>query len=80
MRYTRTVSTSSPLSSSITGESVPGTGNAGVPTSGNLESWASWAQKNYRSNWHPIGTCAMMSKNLGGVVDSRYKVVSCMRR
>lgn len=27
-----------------------------------------------RSNWHPIGTAAMMSKDLGGVVDSRNRV------
>lgn len=28
----------------------------------------------YRSNWHPIGTVAMMSRELGGCVDARHRV------
>jgi choline dehydrogenase-like flavoprotein len=70
-RFTRQVVQASPLSSHITGETTPG---GAVPNNGDLDAWATWTQKNYRSNWHPIGTAPMMSKNLGGVVDSNNKV------
>ena len=72
-RFTRTISQSTPLSYSITGESVPG---SSVGSGADLDAWTSWAQQNYRSNWHPIGTAAMMSRDLGGCVDSRNKLVS----
>jgi choline dehydrogenase-like flavoprotein len=74
-RFTRTVSTSPPLNGDVTGESVPG---GAVPTNADLETWAAWAQDNYRSNWHPIGTVAMMSQDLGGSVDSSNKVVGSL--
>jgi hypothetical protein len=61
---------SSPISSSITGKS------GSQPDGTDLNAWSTWAQYNYRSNWHPIGTVAMMSKDLGGCVDSRNRVVS----
>ncbi|ORX37098.1 hypothetical protein BD324DRAFT_624787 [Kockovaella imperatae] len=72
VRFTRKVSGTSPLSSSVQSESTPGTST--VPQNSNLDAWATWAQNHYRSNWHPIGTAAMMSQNLGGVVDSSHKV------
>ena len=72
VRFTRQVSGTSPLSTSVTGESVPGTGS--VPQNADLNAWATWAEGNYRSNWHPIGTASMMSKSLGGVVDSSHRV------
>lgn len=72
VRFTRQVSGTSPLSDSVTGERDPGTGS--VPQDANLDSWANWVENNYRSNWHPIGTAAMMSKDMGGVVDSNHKV------
>lgn len=34
----------------------------------------SWLSNNVRSDWHPVGTCSMLPKNLGGVVDSNLKV------
>lgn len=72
-RYTRRVSTSSPLSGSVTGESEP---NSGLAANADLSAWADWTEGNYRSNWHPIGTAAMMSQEMGGCVDSEYAVVS----
>jgi choline dehydrogenase-like flavoprotein len=33
-----------------------------------------WLTNNVRSDWHPIGTCAMLPESLGGVVDNRLKV------
>ena len=73
VRFTRQVSQASPLSGDVTGESTPG---GAVGNGANLESWANWAEQNYRSNWHPIGTAPMMSRDLGGCVDSRNKLVS----
>jgi len=70
-RYTRRVSTSSPLSGSVTGESEP---NSGLAANADLSAWADWTEGNYRSNWHPIGTAAMMSQEMGGCVDSEYAV------
>jgi len=72
-RFTRTVSQSTPLSNSVTGESVPG---GAVGNGADLQAWSNWAQQNYRSNWHPIGTAAMMSRDLGGCVDPRNRLVS----
>jgi choline dehydrogenase-like flavoprotein len=45
-----------------------------VANGASLDTWLNWVKGNYRSNWHPIGTAAMMSKDLGGVVDSRNRV------
>jgi choline dehydrogenase-like flavoprotein len=72
-RFTRRTSESSPLSNFVTGESTPG---ESVPNSGTLDQWAQWAEGSYRSNWHPIGTAPMMSRELGGCVDSNNKLVS----
>ncbi|KAK4689089.1 hypothetical protein P7C73_g1011, partial [Tremellales sp. Uapishka_1] len=72
VRFTRTVSSATPLSNDVTAEDTPGT--SAVPSSSSLDDWATWAENNYRSNWHPIGTCAMMNQSMGGVVDSNYKV------
>jgi choline dehydrogenase len=33
-----------------------------------------WIKKNLQSEYHPAGTCAMMPRNKGGVVDTRFKV------
>ncbi|CAO3608184.1 unnamed protein product [Mucor hiemalis] len=33
-----------------------------------------WLSDNVRSDWHPVGTCAMLPRKLGGVVDSKLKV------
>ena len=72
IRFTRQVSGTSPLSSSVKSEAQPGVNT--VPQNADLNAWAKWAQGNYRSNWHPIGTAAMMNRSLGGVVDSNHKV------
>lgn len=39
-----------------------------------ISQWADYVQQNFRSNWHAVGTCSMMSKALGGVVDATAKV------
>ena len=53
-------------------ELVPGIDK--VPEQAGLDEWTTYVKGNYRSNWHAIGTASMMSKDLGGVVDSNAKV------
>lgn len=72
-RFSRKISTALPLSGDVTGESAPGNS---VPNGADLDAWATWTENNYRSNWHPIGTAAMMSQDMGGCVDSRNRLVS----
>ncbi|KAH9203766.1 glucose-methanol-choline oxidoreductase, partial [Leptodontidium sp. 2 PMI_412] len=33
-----------------------------------------WVKDTYRTNFHPVGTTAMMSKDIGGVVSNRLVV------
>ena len=53
-------------------ELVPGCDK--VPEEAGLDEWTTYVKANYRANWHAIGTASMMSKDLGGVVDSNAKV------
>ncbi|CAG7971864.1 unnamed protein product [Penicillium olsonii] len=39
-----------------------------------LDQWVAYVQQNFRPNYHAIGTCSMMSRELGGVVDANAKV------
>ncbi|KAI8072215.1 uncharacterized protein B0P05DRAFT_588900 [Gilbertella persicaria] len=50
------------------GEAEPG---SNITSDEDLKTWLS---NNVRSDWHPVGTCAMLPKELGGVVDSNLKV------
>ncbi|KAI1616055.1 putative choline dehydrogenase [Exophiala viscosa] len=36
--------------------------------------WTAWLGDNTITDWHPIGTCAMLPQDKGGVVDSDLKV------
>ncbi|KAF9517618.1 GMC oxidoreductase [Hydnum rufescens UP504] len=65
----------SPLSGLSTGETVPGFST--VPDDANHGSdanWTKWIKSQFSSVAHPIATCAMMSRSLGGVVDARLRV------
>jgi choline dehydrogenase-like flavoprotein len=75
-RFTRSYSESAPLSEHMANETTPGDS---VQASASLEDWATWIKTTYRPNWHPIGTASMMSKDLGGVVDSRHRVYGVER-
>ncbi|OJZ81708.1 GMC oxidoreductase [Aspergillus luchuensis CBS 106.47] len=52
-------------------EQVPG---RYVPQGANLSQWADYVKQNYRANYHGVGTCSMMKRELGGVVDPDAKV------
>jgi len=55
-----------------TGETVPGFGY--VPSGASEAKWQGWVWDAFVPVNHPIGTCAMMRQNLGGVVDGRLKL------
>ncbi|GME48416.1 Glucose oxidase [Neofusicoccum parvum] len=67
-KYIRQLFGTAPLSTLLANETSPG---AAVASDAQFESWI---LENYRSNFHPVGTTAMMPKELGGVVDPSLKV------
>jgi len=71
-RMARKVATSSPLSDLLTSETLPGLEL--VPAAATDDQWAKWLKSVYRSNFHYIATAAMMSEEMGGVVDSNHLV------
>jgi len=74
-RFTRRAFQTSPLKSLSKGESHPGF--SAVPddaSHGSTAAWTSWIKSNFVPVSHPIATCAMMSRSLGGVVDGHLKV------
>ncbi|KAA8646837.1 hypothetical protein EYZ11_009541 [Aspergillus tanneri] len=58
------------------GEVVPG---FNLPNDATLEQWVGYVKQNFRANYHAIGTCSMMSRELGGVVDATAKVYGTQR-
>jgi len=60
-----------PLVGLIDVEIIPGTA---VPVVASDEVWLSWLKEHYTPNYHPVGTAAMPSRELGGVVDHELKV------
>ena len=71
-RLTRDLSSAGSMSRYWYDELVPGIKK--VPEDAGLDEWTTYVKGNYRSNWHAIGTASMMSRDLGGVVDSNAKV------
>ena len=53
-------------------ETTPGL--ATVPGDATDEQWFTYLKKSYSPNYHPCGTAAMMSRELGGVLDASLKV------
>lgn len=52
-------------------ETLPG---SLVPDNATADEWISYVVQNFQPNFHAIGTCAMMAKELGGVVDPSGRV------
>ncbi|KIP06679.1 hypothetical protein PHLGIDRAFT_128108 [Phlebiopsis gigantea 11061_1 CR5-6] len=75
LRAARRLFRSAPFSSIYTGELAPA---AAVPDptgdGGSDADWRAWILSVFSSNSHPIGTAAMMRRDIGGVVDARLKV------
>jgi choline dehydrogenase-like flavoprotein len=71
-RFIRKLYGTAPFSALIGDETKPGLET--VPASDNDDAWAEWVKDTYRTNYHPVGTAAMMPRSVGGVVDSSLKV------
>ncbi|KAI1359865.1 glucose oxidase [Xylaria arbuscula] len=72
-----------PLSDLAVGGLLPpdGTGDSHPPpmTDAADEDWKKWAADAISSNWHSMGTAAMMARELGGVVNPRLAVYGTRR-
>ncbi|KAJ2933649.1 hypothetical protein H1R20_g3458, partial [Candolleomyces eurysporus] len=73
-RLSRRVLTSPPMSSLSTGETIPGNAVPDNANRGSDQDWKNWIRANFNAVSHPVGTCAMMRRNLGGVVNAQLKV------
>ncbi|KAJ5807448.1 Glucose-methanol-choline oxidoreductase [Penicillium robsamsonii] len=71
-RFIREVFKTKPLADMAGAETSPGLST--VAADADDEGWTDFIKGNYRSNFHPISTAAMMPKEIGGVVDSSLKV------
>ncbi|KAF7595279.1 hypothetical protein BBP40_006779 [Aspergillus hancockii] len=71
-KFIRKILNSAPLNKLIASETKPGLSEISATDSD--EKWVDWIKANYRSNFHPVGTAAMMPRSIGGVVDSRLRV------
>lgn len=71
-KMARAVANTAPYKNLIGAETLPGLKE--VPANASDSEWAEWLKATYRSNYHFISTAAMMSEELGGVVDSDHLV------
>ncbi|PYI04761.1 glucose oxidase [Aspergillus sclerotiicarbonarius CBS 121057] len=67
----RNLSNSDAMSTYFAGETTPGDNLA---YDAGLSDWAEYIRYNFRPNYHGVGTCSMMPKEMGGVVDSSARV------
>ena len=67
-KYSRKAAQSQPMASIWDSEFEPG---RAVQTD---DQWREWARKSVLSFYHPVGTCAMLPKKDGGVVDASLTV------
>ncbi|KAJ7347876.1 alcohol oxidase [Mycena albidolilacea] len=73
-RLSRRILSSPPLSSLSAGEATPGGAVPDNAQRGTDAAWQKWIKNGFASVAHPIGTAAMMRRELGGVVDAQLKV------
>ncbi|KAF2137790.1 GMC oxidoreductase [Aplosporella prunicola CBS 121167] len=71
-KYIRTILNTAPFNQYVAEETTPGV--KAVPAGASDEDWFGWVKENYRSNFHPVGSTAMMPKDMGGVVDAELRV------
>ncbi|PYH95726.1 glucose oxidase precursor [Aspergillus ellipticus CBS 707.79] len=70
-KLARELSNSGAMATYFAGEDVPGDNLA---YDADLNQWAEYIKYNFRPNYHGVGTCSMMPKELGGVVDAAARV------
>ncbi|KAK1671888.1 GMC oxidoreductase [Colletotrichum godetiae] len=72
-KYIRKLYSTAPFSTYAGTETRPGA-DVVAADADDVEGWESYIKGNYRSNFHPVGTAAMMPREKGGVVDASLKV------
>ena len=70
-KLAREISNTGNMQTYFDGETTPG---YNLAYDANLDQWVDYVKQNFRANWHAVGTCSMMAKELGGVVDSAARV------
>ncbi|CAG7947347.1 unnamed protein product [Penicillium nalgiovense] len=70
-KLARNLTRSAEMGQFFGGETLPG---KLLRDDATLEEWALYVKQNFRPNYHGVGTCSMMKKELGGVVDETAKV------
>ncbi|KAE8316804.1 GMC oxidoreductase-domain-containing protein [Aspergillus transmontanensis] len=70
-KLARELSNTGEMKKYFAGESIPGDNLA---YDASLEQWADYVKENFRANWHAVSSCSMMSREMGGVVDSAARV------
>lgn len=68
-RHLRKIASTPPLSYAWISEYEPG-----VDVVSTENDWAQYARLNFSTIWHPLGTCAMLPRQDGGVVDPELQV------
>lgn len=68
IKLVRTLSQASPISAALGAEKNPG---PNVATDDEIDSWLAGV---ISTEFHPLGTCSMLPKALGGVVDTDLQV------
>ncbi|KAK2027760.1 GMC oxidoreductase [Colletotrichum zoysiae] len=71
-KFIRKLYSTAPFSTFAGTETRPGA--SVVAADADVEGWKGYIKSNYRSNFHPVGTAAMMPREKGGVVDANLKV------
>lgn len=71
-KYIRKIANTSPMRELWVEEYEPGVGV--VSLDGDEEAWRGFVKDTTLSIFHPVGTCAMMKRGEGGVVDGELKV------
>ena len=68
LKLARKIGQTAPLSSILGDEVSPG------PNVQSDEDWENWLRGSIGTEYHPSCSCAMLPKDMGGVVDSALKV------
>lgn len=73
-RFIRRMYGTAPFRDVVGPEAAPSLRTVPADDDADEQAMGDWLKQNYRSNFHPVGTAAMMPRALGGVVDARLKV------
>ncbi|KAK4560783.1 hypothetical protein LTR86_005362 [Recurvomyces mirabilis] len=73
-KYMRQIFTTAPFSQAFVSEYEPGLDVIPNNTSSSDAKWEAYVRNNTNTFYHPVGTCAMLPRKDGGVVDPTLKV------